>query len=110
MTTTIETSDFKIKGAAKRQEQQKKEDLQRIREYYKQYQTTKMKVRHLEEKKNSLLKNKLLPYIQKELEFIQMINTDSKEQYQQSQRKFIKDITGNDQSTIAFIKKHLKNI
>ncbi|KAG2228811.1 hypothetical protein INT48_000084 [Thamnidium elegans] len=114
MKTTIKSSkfktdEFKIKGIAKRVEK-KNQDLKKIQDLYKQYEATKSKVIHLEEKKNNILKQSLLPFMQKELKFIKMINTDSREQFNKAQRQFIKEIIGDEHKTTAFIKKHVKHI
>ncbi|KAG2191700.1 hypothetical protein INT47_006020 [Mucor saturninus] len=101
---------LQIKGAAKRLEIQKSEQHNKIKESFHQYDLTKNKIIHLEDKKNNLLKQQLLPYLKEELQLLRLLYNDSTDQYQKEQKKFIKTIIGDDNKTTAFIKKHLKHI
>ncbi|KAG2192714.1 hypothetical protein INT47_010357 [Mucor saturninus] len=115
---------LQIKGAAKRLEDQRTKKLHEIKDSFYQYDITKKKIIHLEDKKNNLLKQQLLcleqyysrspqqllPYLKEELHLLRLLYNDSTDQYQKEQKKFLKTIIGDDNNTTAFIKKHLKHI
>ncbi|KAG2190733.1 hypothetical protein INT47_006900 [Mucor saturninus] len=101
---------LQVKGAAKRLEDQRTKKLYEIKDSFYQYDITKKKIIHLEDKKNNLLKQQLLPYLKEELHLLRLLYNDSTDQYQKEQKKFLKTIIGDDNKTTAFIKKHLKHI
>ncbi|KAG2191363.1 hypothetical protein INT47_012826 [Mucor saturninus] len=101
---------LQIKGAAKRLEDQKTKKLHEIKDSFYQYHITKKKIIHLEDKKNNLLKQQLLPYLKEELHLRRLLYNDYTDQYQKERKKFLKTIIGDNNKTTAFIKKHLKHI